>query len=142
MSSSNGRGRWPRRQRLPGGPSPRRAARGHAPARFRAWARAALLSATRTWTAGRRAPGRCRSVWNRFQYFGPVLSEPTAPQPIRDGRRRVRRLRAGTRSCWTGPPVYDYRGRGAPNHCLGRIHPYARACSATGIARVRRDLRT
>ena len=43
----------------------------------------------------------------------------------RAGRRRIRRLRAGTRSCGPGPicgpgpPVYDYRGRGAPSHCLG-----------------------
>ena len=46
--------------------------------------------------------------WIRFQYSGRVYL-----QPIRDGRRRVRRLRAGTRGCWAGPPVFDCRGRGA-----------------------------
>ena len=28
-----------------------------------------------------------------------------------------------------GPPVCDYRGRGAPSHRLGLIHPYVRSCS-------------
>ena len=50
-------------------------------------------------------------------------------------RRRIRRLRAGTRSCGPGLPVYDYRGRGVPSHRLGRIHPYIRSCSATGTDR-------
>ena len=31
-----------------------------------------------------------------------------------------------------GPPVHDYRGRGAPSHRLGRIHPYVRSRSAAG----------
>ena len=30
--------------------------------------------------------------------------------------RRIRRLRAGTGSCWTELPVHDWRGRGAPSH--------------------------
>ena len=58
------------------------------------------------------------------------------------GRRRFRRLRAGTRSCGPGPPVYDYRGRGTPSHRLGRIHPYVRSCSATDTDRERSDWRT
>ena len=66
-------------------------------------------------------------VRNHFQYSGPILSEF-----IRAGRRRIRRLRAGTRSCGPGPPVYDYRGGGTPSHRLGRIHAYVRSCSATG----------
>ena len=41
---------------------------------------------------------------------------------IRADRRRFRRLRAGTMSCWHGPPVCDYRGKGTPSHRLGRIH--------------------
>ena len=77
------------------------------------------------------AAASLRTVWNHFQYSS-SLSEP-----IRAGRRRIRRLRAGTRSCGPGPPVYDYRGRGAPSHCLGRIHPYVRSCSATGTDRER-----
>ena len=36
---------------------------------------------------------------------------------------------AGT-SCGPGPPVDECRGRGAPSHRLGRIHPYVRSCSA------------
>ena len=43
-------------------------------------------------------PGRLsgRLVWNHFQHSSLVLSVPT-----RAGRRRIRRLRAGTRSCGT-----------------------------------------
>ena len=37
--------------------------------------------------------------------------------------------------------VVDYRGRGTPSHRLGRIHPYVRSCSATGINRERSDWR-
>ena len=57
------------------------------------------------------------SVWNHCQYSCLVQSEP-----IRAGRRRPRRLRAGARSCWTGLPLYDSRGRGTPSHRLGRIN--------------------
>ena len=76
-------------------------------------------------------------VRNPFRYTSLVSSEF-----IRAGRRRIRRLRAGTRSCGPGPPVYDYRGRGAPSHCLGRIHPYVLSCSATGTDRERSDWRS
>ena len=85
----------------------------------------------------RARPGVAGPVWNRFQYSSPIQSEF-----IRAGRRCILRLRAGTRSCGPGPPVYDYRGRGAPSHCWGRIHPYVRSCSATGTDRDRRDWRT
>ena len=46
-----------------------------------------------------------RCVWNHFQYSSPISSEF-----IRAGRRRIRlgRLRAGTRSCGPGKPVYYY----------------------------------
>ena len=72
--------------------------------------------------------GGARGVWKHFRGSGPIWSEF-----IRAGRRRFRRLRAGTRSCGRpGPPVYDYRGQGAPSHRVGRIHPYVRSCSATG----------
>ena len=80
---------------------------------------------------------RVGGVWNHFQYSCPIYSEF-----IRAGRRRFRRLRAGTKSCGPGPPVYDYRGRGTPSHRSGRIHPYVRSCSATGTDRERSDWRT
>ena len=79
--------------------------------------------------------GMTRIVWHHFQYrVCPIWSEF-----IRAGRRRFRRLRAGTRGCGPGPPVYDCRGRGTPSHRLGRIHPYVRSCSATGTDRERSD---
>ena len=74
---------------------------------------------------------------NHFQYSCPIWSEF-----ILAGRRRFRRLRAGTRSCGPGPLVYDYRGRGILSHRLGRIHPYVRSCSTTGTDRERSDWRT
>ena len=64
--------------------------------------------------------------------FGIASSALARLEFIRSGRRRFRRLRAGTRSCGPGPPVYDSRGRGTPSHRLGRIHPYVRSCAATG----------
>ena len=76
----------------------------------------------------RPAAARSPSVWNHFQYSGPPQSEF-----IRAGRRRIRRLRAGTTSC--GPQVYD--NRSAPSHRLGRIHPCVRSCSAAGTDRDR-----
>ena len=78
-----------------------------------------------------------RGIWNHFQYSSPIWSEF-----IRASPRRIRRLRAGTRSCGPGTPVYDYRSRGAPSHRLGRIHPYVRSCSAAGTDRERSDWRT
>ena len=54
--------------------------------------------------ARRIAQDHIASVWNQVQYSSPTWSEF-----IRAGRRRIRRLRAGTRSCGRGPPVYDYR---------------------------------
>ena len=83
----------------------------------------------------RPAAARSPSVWNHFQYSGPPQSEF-----IRAGRRRIRRLRAGTRSCGPGPQVYDYRS--ALSNRLGRIHPYVRSCSAAGTDRERSDLQT
>ena len=80
---------------------------------------------------------RATGVWNHFQYSGLIWSEF-----IRAGRRRFRRLGAGTRSCGPGPPVYDYRGRGTPSHRLGRIHPHVRSSTATGTDRKRSDWRT
>ena len=63
---------------------------------------------------GRRAPAprgacsRLRGVWNPFQYHGAVRSESDPESRfIRAGRRRIRRLRAGTgsRGQGPGPPV-------------------------------------
>ena len=83
--------------------------------------------------------GDLAAVWSHFQaqYSSPIQSEF-----IRAGRRRFRRLRAGTSSCGPGPQVYDYRGRGAPSHRLGRIRPYVRSCSTPGTDRERSDWRT
>ena len=93
------------------------------------------------------SPGRWARgppAWERV--FG-ITSNILALSTVRAGRWHtdIRRLRAGTRSCWTGvtgPPEYDYRGRGAPSHCVGRIHPYVQSCSATGADRDRSDWRT
>ena len=73
------------------------------------------------------APGVCagRGCLESLPIFWPCL--------VRAGRRRIRRLRAGTRSCGPGPPVCDYRGRGAPSHRLGRIHLSDRAPPPKGI---------
>ena len=59
----------------------------------------------------------------------------------RAGRRRIRRLWAGTRSCGPEPEVYDYRGLGTPSHPLGQVHPYVRSYAATGTDRERSDWR-
>ena len=73
---------------------------------------------------------RARHVWNHFKYS--VRSSQSSSGP------------AGGASdgCGPGPPVFDYRGRGTPSHCLGRIHPYVRSCSATGTDRERSCWRT
>ena len=74
-----------------------------------------------------------QGVWNLLQYSGLVWSEF-----IQVGQRHIRLLWAGTRSCGPEPPVYDYRGRGAPSYstdpsrsihrsCHGSIH---RSCHA------------
>ena len=85
----------------------------------------------------RQGPGRAAWAWGHVLYSGPTWSDF-----IRAGRRRFRRLRAGTRSCGPGPPVCDCRGgRGAPSHRLGRIHSYVRSCSATGTDREGSDWR-
>ena len=62
-------------------------------------------------------------IRNHFQYSRLICSEP-----ILAGRRRIRRIRGGNRSCGPRPPVHDYRGRGAPSHGLGGIDPYVRSC--------------
>ena len=82
-------------------------------------------------------PASTRSI---FFLFG--ITSNTLARSIRFIRaclRRIRRLWAGTRSCGPGPQVYDYRGRGAPSHHLGRIHPYVLSCSAIGTDRERGD---
>ena len=81
-----------------------------------------------------------RGVWKLESL--PILLSYLVRAQVQPGRRRFRRLRAGTRSCGPGPPVYDYRGRGTTSHRLGRIHPYVRSCSATGTDRERSDWRT
>ena len=92
------------------------------------------------WRAACRAASGPASTRSIFFLFG--ITSNTLARSIRFIRaclRRIRRLWAGTRSCGPGPQVYDYRGRGAPSHHLGRIHPYVLSCSAIGTDRERGD---
>ena len=89
-------------------------------------------------------PGACRGLESSSHVRAlPIFHSDLALSGLARRRRSgFRRLRAGTRSCGPGPPVYDYRGRGTPSHRLGRIHPYVRSCSATGTDRERSGWRT
>ena len=72
------------------------------------------------------------SAWNLFHYLATSLQLPSVQEhpglPVADPTATG--WEPGMRSCWTGPPLSDCRGRGAPSHHLGWIHPYARPCSA------------
>ena len=88
-------------------------------------------------TAGRRerACARLRADWHRRAR--PCLASNALVRSSRSSFGPA----GGERSC-PGLQLYDYRGRGAPSHRLGRIHLYVRSCFATGTERERSDWRT
>ena len=71
----------------------------------------------------------------------PVRSSQSSPGLSAGGR--LIPAATAVRSAAAGPDrrCADCRGRGAPSHRLGRIHPYARPCSAAGADRERSDWR-